>query len=298
LTSSGNHLVFQAYGHKPVLQECVYALLTLSAKQKETPFPLKVWIYSDQPTFFESCKSLEGFQLELVELPQPTIQSWRGSSDFIHRVKIMLLLDLCKHVSGQILYTDTDVVFTSSPAALFEGIAAGKQYMHTCEGLMTPRANPTLRKAHRYFQAHQSQLESVIPYYYTKPMSMWNAGVLGFSTNNVNILQKALRLTDALHKGYPKHIVEQFAFSYVLQEEGDLFAAEQCVHHYWNFKEFRPVLNAFFEANSLQDAYLKQSDIDPLRLERPKREYESLPGWRKLLRKLKGEKWQMPHFNV
>lgn len=210
----------------------------------------------------------------------------------------MLLLDLCQRTTGYIIYTDTDVVFKLSPTSLFEGIAQGKHFMHTCEGLMSPGANLILRKAHRYFMAKKSLVSPVIPAYFSKSMSMWNAGVLGFRSEDIQLLQKALQLTDSLYADYRKHIVEQFAFSYVLQEAGQLYAAEHCIHHYWNFKEFRPVLKAFFEANTLEQAFAKQQSVDPLRLELPKRRYEALPGWRRILRKLRGERWQMPPYTV
>jgi len=66
---------------------------------------------------------------------------------------------------------------------------------------------------------------------------MWNAGVLGLPAQAVQRLDTVLALTDQLYRLYPKHVMEQLAFSQVLSQVGKLSAADACIHHYWRDKD-------------------------------------------------------------
>jgi hypothetical protein len=59
------------------------------------------------------------------------------------------------------------------------------------------------------------------------------------------LLDDVLRFTDNEYPKFPKHIVEQFAFS-VFFSPGGISAASPYIIHYWNLKEAGIVLASFF----------------------------------------------------
>jgi hypothetical protein len=79
---------------------------------------------------------------------------------------------------------------------------------------------------------------------------MWNAGVLGISKSVSNCYQQVLDLTDKMYSQYPKHVMEQLAFSYVLQNQTQIHPADKVILHYWNQKdEYQILINTFLEQN-------------------------------------------------
>lgn len=121
---------------------------------------------------------------------------------------------------------------------------------------------------------------------------MWNAGVLGISPQDGPLLQRVLSLTDALYPRYPKHIIEQFAFSVVLQEAQNLHSAAPWVLHYWNFKEWRLWLSAFFSAFKGADWRTLEQKSFLIQLHVELQEKAGFYQRRSLWGKIRKEKWQ------
>ena len=237
-----NHIVFLCYGNERVVQECTYALLSLS--RLYTPAELRsmeIWIYTDNPGWFRSFNDCP-LQLRYREVDMATIKQWRGSIDFVHRVKIEVLKDLTKETSGNILYVDTDVVFTHRIDQVFKNINAGQLYMHVQEGVVSNAGNEILRKLNNYLKAGGKKLDGR----HLHEMAMWNAGVLGFNTKHKQLLDEVLAFTDSEYPKFPKHIIEQFAFSVYFQQNGMVKAAAPYIFHYWKLKEAGLALASFF----------------------------------------------------
>jgi hypothetical protein len=90
--------------------------------------------------------------------------------------------------------------------------------------------------------------------------------------------------------------MEQLAFSYMLSQ-GNLLESQEIVFHYWNFKEFREILQQFFDFyahHSLEELAEKSYQIIPKELSKDKEMYYQLSFWGKLRRKIKGSKWVIP----
>lgn len=287
--------VYQAYGHQAIFDECRYSLLSLCHWAKLSNKRYGVWIYTDHPELFEEFQRLTEIELSTILLTQETIRNWKGEVDFVHRLKIELLIDLFSKTTGPVIYLDTDTFFIAPPEDLFLSIGQKQHLMHTREGQIQKRSNPVLRKLDKFIKREPS-LAELIPLYSKQGIDMWNAGVLGLqSPVDLDLLLKVRQLTDQIYPLYPKHVIEQFAFSYVLQSAGPIEAAEGVVHHYWNFKEFRGLLAQFFaKYPELADQQKHWQRLDLRALEKPKRAYEALSGWKRAIRKLTGSRWQMP----
>ena len=243
MNSQTCYIVYQCYGNEGVFLECTYSLLSLSRIYGPGgPVNTEIWIYTDNPDWFKGFADCT-LQLNFRHMDRAIINLWRGEIDFVHRVKIELLKDFTSKKAGNILYTDTDVVFTSRIDNLFEDISAGKLFMHVREGCVNGRSSPVLKKLNRYLTGRTHQPVNGKQLF---ELDMWNAGVLGFNTSYKPLLDKVLVFTDIEYPQFSKHIVEQFAFSVYFQEAGAIHAAAPYMLHYWNLKEVRLVLGAFF----------------------------------------------------
>ena len=253
-----NYLVFVCYGAKAVAHECLFALISLAdcTINENGTFP-DVWIYTDNPSLFQAYKDCP-IKLNFRVVDQSTLKDWRGKIDFTHRVKIEVLRDFTKDRSGNILYTDTDVIFNHDPAPIFRKIAQGQLFMHVMEGIVSDAANPILHKLNKHLSAHNRKLPSG---QMLRELPMWNAGVLGFNTRYNSLLDQVLEFTDNEYAVFPKHIIEQFAFSVYFQNQCPITSAAYYITHYWNLKEIRTILDSFFERfngypwNVLQDRF-------------------------------------------
>ncbi len=282
----------------PVFHECKYALFSLVRSNPSASIDFKVTVYTDQPDFFEEVAAVTNLKINTRLISSSELDVWRGPDWFVHRVKICILQDFVAHHAGSVLYCDTDVVFLKPLQPLFEKIGAGTPLMHTQEGLIQRSKNRVLKKLHSFLLSNAAEAKDWIPDYYENGIDMWNAGVLGFQAKDATLLNSALHITDKLYKIYNRHIAEQFAFSYVLRGQGSILSADTFIRHYWNFKEFRPVLELFFDKYPTRKAFELMDLIDPIYFEAPKRRYESLPGWRRALRKISGTRWRMPEIHL
>lgn len=287
------YLVYQAYGHTDILHECLYSLYSFAATGSDA----QVVIYTDQQVYMEAHLPAN---ISVVFRPVDTarIRAWRGGHDFVHRFKVMMLRDFCSTLNreDEILYVDTDVTFTAPVREIFEDIHTGSLYMHTCEGNIRKPGHKNL-----VFKKLAAYMSSGAPGAARIPsgQDMWNAGVLGFRAADAALLDEVLAFTDAVYPEYPKHIVEQLAFSVVFShQKRALRASDQQIFHYWNFKEFRAVLRAFFAQPATPERRAAAIEaINPLRLSQPKAAYEALGFIARNIRKL-GGKWKMPAYSL
>jgi len=239
-----NYIVIQCYGNEGVFHECGHALLSLSRLYgPDDVGGLEVWIYTDNPAWFQGFKGCY-LPLQFRVIDNDLIRQWRGTIDFVHRIKLEILRDFTQNRHGNILYTDTDVVFTHRLEHVFEQITEGKFFMHICEGVVSSNSNPLFTKLNNFLQEELPVKVNGKP---IQDLAMWNAGVLGFNTSLRYVLDDALTFTDTEYPKFPKHIIEQFACSVGFQQLGDVKAAAPYIIHYWNLKEARVVLASFFD---------------------------------------------------
>ena len=239
-----NYIVFQCYGNENIFHECTYALLSLS--RLYAPGELKnteIWIYTDNPTWFSSLKGCP-LPLHYRQVDDKIITQWKGEINFVHRVKVEVLKDFIRNREGNILYLDCDIVITHLIDQLLKNINSGQLYMHVREGLVSDRGNKVFAKLNDHYKNRSPLKIKDTPVH---EFAMWNAGVLGFNTKYRHILDEVLAFTDAEYKKFPKHVIEQFAFSIYFQQAGRVKAAAPYLFHYWNLKEARTVLASFFE---------------------------------------------------
>ena len=296
-----NYLVYQSYGSKDILNECVYSILSLLKFGREK-INYKIIIYTDQPEYFVV---LPADLVSCIKLDEQTITEYKGEQNFIFRVKIKILQDCFTRFSGKILYVDSDIYFLKPIDAMFDYISTNHFLMCNNEGRLKDGNSKTFRGFVRFIRNKKKFLSSKNIVGLTPDSFMWNAGVLGVSTDRRDILDEVLFITDSIYSIFDSHVVEQMTFSYFLTKYGSLRESLDYVFHYWNFKEYRTVLSEFFAYHKNQNSSAEAiiSDMDCIRpdiLIKPKMHYEGLPFFQKgLLRYKKLEKrWKMPDYTI
>jgi hypothetical protein len=293
MEKSPNYIVYQAYGSIDILNELIYSIA--SFYNQSNNLPVNIVVYTDNVKYLS--KYLPS-SIIYEELSTSKIKEWRGEIDFVHRVKVEMLLDFCRKYSGNVLYLDTDTIFTKSPDNLFRAISNDILVMHTSEGKMSITKNRLFEKITDFLKNKLFDLNgnSIT---ISSEQEMWNAGVLGFTTEKNHLLYDVLALTDILHKQYKKHIMEQLSFSYIFLKNGLLTAAENQVFHYWNFKEFRQLLKEYLlEQDTFEKILATSHTINPAQLILPKIRFEKqahlLQQFKKHVLK---QKWYMPNYS-
>jgi hypothetical protein len=271
-------LVLQAYGSARIVQEARFAVLTFLHHAAKREDSWRVVIYTDQPGAFADL----GAGVFTEPMDAARVRAWRGRIDFVHRVKLEVLLDCLQRHPGTLLYVDSDTWFDGDPWLLYERIGATDAVMHECEGRLHEEPNGVLRKMHRFVRGTSFQLPDGERVQMSGATEMWNAGVIGLDANvAVPLLQRALALTDTMHAQYQKHVTEQLAVSWVLQTDMRLRAASDVVHHYWRTcAEVEKILEVFFQEHAglpLPRLAEAASKLKPRVTPAPKRRW-----WRKL----------------
>lgn len=290
--------MYQAYGSEAILNEALYSILSFYRVHGLDCKEIQLVIYTDTPEHFESVLGKERIECRAIDAAQ--IKKWRGEIDFVHRVKIEMLLDFSKSLEqDNILYLDSDIYFTKKVTTIFEGIGEGAVYMHDSEGTLKKSDFLLVLKMGKFIKAHQADLKSLgidIPL----NAKTWNAGVIGFNASKKHVLNKVLSFTDIFYKMYPKHIAEQFGFSFYWGKEGHVSVASEALFHYWSFKEFRGVLKDFFDHHTKSNLTKIISELDlisPIVLGEPKRKYDAMHWLPKAFRKLRKNRWTIPVYN-
>jgi hypothetical protein len=275
-----NYFVIQCYGKERILQEakfCVLSLLKFIKGDKN----YNIILYTDNNTFFDDIKSHVLFEPMLPEM----VQRWKGEHNFVHRVKVMMLLDFASKYEGKFLYLDSDTWFTKSPQQLFETIDANNAILHLPEAQLKSNANPIIKKIHRFvkentFTLSNGDVVQIPPDYF-----MWNAGVIGLITQAKPVIEKVLELTDKMLLAYQKHVMEQLAFSYYLQKEFTPHRSDDVITHYWQYCSLaEQPMKAFFESLAGESIEAKVEAVHSFDW-KPVEEYKKPSFWQKLKRK-------------
>jgi hypothetical protein len=284
------YLVYQAFGTQDTLHELVFSIYSVLEVCNGVP-DFQIVVYTDNLAWLKT--RLPDWVLR-YPMPASLLQQWAGPEHFTGRVRIKMLTDFLEHHNGSVLYTDNDTRFLKNPEILFEKIEQGIALMYSCEGKISQRNTFNLYKLDNFLKANPDLGISNLS-------SLYNDGIIGIQTKQLQIINSILTLTDRLYKLLPAPLVEPLAFSWMLGRHFELGTAEQVVYHYSNFKEFRGVLNHFFTFYADRhwaELVDKIYQIEPMQLQKPKLEFENLPLLKKTWRMFNKQPWKMPNYTL
>ena len=277
------HLVYLSHSSTDIHLETIYSIYSY---WNANPADVNIILYTDNQRFFEPYLNPLIVSYEVID--EKMLATYKGPQDFIHRVKICILLDALEKYKGSFFFFDSDTYFTRSIESDFAKVEEGVLYMHMYEKNLDrslvygPLLNRTVT-----INGQEKRLD--------KTVEVWNAGALGLTNSAHSLVQQALRMTDDLLQVYNKHIIEQLAFSYVFQKNSKLNAISDSVFHYWNLKEFRTHLRKIFESPLAKDpqSLLKiTSRVTPVTLVSEKAAWKKR-GLARLFQRMSGEKFQL-----
>lgn len=295
-----NYILYFTHGSDEFLNEAVFALLSYYVHHKENEN--KIVVYTDNVDYL---RQRLPSSIEYVSLDKETIKKWKGDINFIHRVKIELLRDFATRFSGNVLYLDSDTYFKTNISELFQQIQKGIAVMSLKEGTIDKSPIRHLKQFDHYFKKKNHQITiNNTSFDFQKDIRMYNAGIIGtIVPDNAPLFDNALLITDYIYPENPSHVVEQFAFSYLLQTQNpDIIEAEPLIHHYWYFKEFRSIINAFFKKynnKSFEELVILSQNINPEYLGSEKLKYKNSSFFQKLGIKLTTfRKWRIKDYEL
>lgn len=223
-----------SYGHGLHQQEVIFAVHSILHRGGQDA-TCQIVIYTDEPDVFA------GLPVRVQLVTPQQWQEWGGPRNFNHRRKILAMQHLLKESGLPVVLVDGDTWFRGSLRSLAERIGPGRGVMHIQEGRVSVVQTPLYRNLHALLTQ-----ESTIQDLKIAPDAwMWNAGVIGLHPDQLALTDNVLQITDRLCAVSSLHILEQFAFSWVLQQHIQLTEAADIVFHYWPpylHKPFRKIL--------------------------------------------------------
>ena len=294
-----NYLIYHAYGPEDFKLETLYSLLSyysfhsIDANQ--------VVIYTDDEVFFQKWLPQNVIYSEVTAV---MVADWTREVPYHHRIKVKILQDACKKLTGNFLYVDTDTYFIANTEPLFNLIEKGEFFFHVNEGPLTQNHGGIARKIRRFLKKRNTFkiAAEAEPIVIDGELEIWNAGVLGFNPDFYRHLAAIEQISDIFYLESKIFTSEQVAWNCIVQRYFEPMAADQCVRHYWDFKEFRGVLRHFFSHYSgktfeeLKDGI---AHVNPELLSQDKRDYKAMGFWAKQWRRLtRGHKWKIPDYEL
>ncbi|MCC3158802.1 hypothetical protein LJ737_16275 [Hymenobacter sp. 15J16-1T3B] len=233
------NLVVLSYGSQKEYRRAVLAVLSFfSFYDAQSPLPeVNVIIYTDRSDYFE--QFLGDVPVQYVILTPEQQTAMMGTVGYRHRIKAVVVGDtLVQHPADNLLFFDSDTFFVKHPGPLLASIRPGVDVMHTVEFTFNDIATQPL--PHDKTVADFVRMMEQEPFQTTRgaerfsgTQQCWNSGVLGLAPSVAAYLPDVYQLIDHLYANSHWHIIEQIAFSLVLQTRDQILPAIDYVYHYW-----------------------------------------------------------------
>lgn len=219
-------LLYLSYGKGPHELEVIYSVYSARHCSPNND-NLRILIYTDHPDSFSSVPA----DVEFISTQQ--WNEWGGPQNFNHRRKILALQHAISNVVAPVILIDGDTWWRGPVDSAFERIRAGRTLMHIREGSIAEIKGKRIGELRSLVREHRFRLTDGSAIAIPANCQMWNAGVIGLHPTDAGLLNDVIALTDELCNRSNLHILEQFAFSYLLQMHTVVSEACDLVFHYW-----------------------------------------------------------------
>lgn len=232
-----NHLVLFALARQEFYQQAIFLILSVHTFNKEA---ITIHVYSDSDKWIPNkIKS----NIKYTVLSKEQIKLLKGDNHFVHRIKILIIRDICSKVSGNVLYIDSDCYLQRNLNKLYRQISEGMFIMHMHHFALRNCQDKSIN------QVVKAAVDNGLIMGKETAYSMWNAGVIGGKSSALlSVCDEALRITDSLLKYANHHTIEQFAFSVCLQRRETILPACEAIYHYWDGSE-KKFMNEYLKSN-------------------------------------------------
>lgn len=227
-------IAYLAYGLESTKYQAILSIYTLYHHVGEAAKDFLFIIYTDGDRRILDTY-LKGFPVRLEVLTKEQVKEFRGPDNYVFRLKPSIIKDYFSKYKQNLLYMDTDTFFMRDPTALLASIKPGYSIMNVQEynfvdaGTVEPMHWFTMRQGLKQHTYTVNGEQVAIPL----TTMMWNAGIIGLSQADAQVVDQYLSLTDEIFSRCKSFIVEQFVASYVLQLATQLRSTEDYIDHYW-----------------------------------------------------------------
>jgi hypothetical protein len=219
-------LLYLSYGLGPHEREVIYSVYT-ARHCSPNAAGFRILVYTDHPDSFASVPA----DVEFISTQQ--WNAWGGPHNFNHRRKILALQHAISKTADSVILVDGDTWWRGAVESLFRRIDAGRTLMHIREGSISEINGPRIAELRALVREHRFNLPDGSAVEIPGNCQMWNAGVIGLHPHDARLLDDVIHLTDQFCSKSDLHILEQFAFSFLLQTKTALHEASDLVFHYW-----------------------------------------------------------------
>jgi hypothetical protein len=220
----------------------VLTLLALLLEQNRNDF--RIVVYTDQPGQLPAHDLVQA-----VRLNPGQFAALRGPLDYVHRIKLGVLLRALGELGAPLIYVDSDTRWLRLPhepfAALSGSDAPPVCYLHKVEGSISASCFP------QYFHLLRNKRRKLMEWRLPPdpPWITWNAGTVGLPSRSEGFVDEVLRVTDELlpYVGY-RSGVEQLALSLVAPSRFEVRPFDAYLEHWWPYGSELPIfLRRFFD---------------------------------------------------
>jgi hypothetical protein len=282
-------ILYLAYGPAAYINECRYSLLKyLEVYKLKPPASVNLIVYTDQPASFEAFTPFF-HHFEMKEISQTLVKEWQGDKDLAHRVKLKAMQEFFEHREGSLLCCDSNTYITAPLEPIFSDLENNTFYLLPSQSRLS---DPRFSRMRKY-------LEALPEFEHQGAMQLWKDGVIGLNHQSKQVLEEALQMTDGFATEFPKQFIGPVSLTFLLQKHGAVKSASPQIEHYSDVKEFRSLLDLFFQKNteeSIPNLVKLVSHLNAGVILKSKKAYENLPFLRKWLLALSGKKWSIKQF--
>ena len=234
-------------------QACFAILTILKAQLKPA-----ITVYTDVPEYYASF----GDSIHIEYTSPERLQQWRGEQDFFWRIKCKAVQDMVqRHPGEHLMYVDSDTFLASELDGIVQQLDRGVCLMHEREGCLSEFSSKTESAMWQALRGGCYNEVSV-----NESTAMWNAGVIAIPGQiSQQVADHAVHLCDSLCATQaPWRLLEQFAFSLALAQQGPLEPAARWIGHYWGNKDDWNAAIAEFCLTSKLKAHTLEQDLQAL----------------------------------
>lgn len=218
-----NRLLYISYGRGLHEHEVIFSLATA---KKWGGSDWRAVILTDHP------ESFAGIDADVEFVSSATWDDWAGPHQFAHRRKILALQHAFEAEAVPTVLVDGDTWFRGGVSKVFDRIAPGRTVMHIREGAVSHIRSPLMSKMTKFLDNNHFDAAEEMNVM-SSTSQMWNAGVVGLHPDDSGLLEKVLQLTDQFCEQSDLHVLEQFAFSWLLSQQSQLAETSDLIFHYW-----------------------------------------------------------------
>jgi hypothetical protein len=273
-----NYLVYKA-DTADEINECSYSLLKyLAAYNLKPPAHQSVVIYTRHPALMESYASyFHSFEFWEPEKTQTT--------------RLNTLAIFFRQYRGNVLYLDTNTYPVCQLESVYAEISRGIPHVLRWNPIL-PQKSTTAKE----LKTIQVQGKSIT--FNPAELDKWNDSVIGLSGESGAWLDEVLVRSIEASSQLPPAFAEKWAFHAYLGSQ-TVKTADHAIAQYDGLQEFRNLLRKFFtkyQEESVPNQLKLIQNFDAAIIQEQKRDFQKLPLYRKLLKRLTGKHWSIEEY--